>query len=127
MMAGGSSSKEINSETRATANNLVMETHAKKLLTTPHLYAEPSLIYYATQVVNGTNHRMIYKTKDSNNHDQFVCTIVYQALGVYGGKTESTKFNAVATLKEACDECGAVGGALNSCLVSDKALNINDM
>merc|ERR1712119_226722 len=75
---------------------------------------QPELVYYAPQIVNGTNYYMVFEL-ESNKQAEYYCVTVYEALPVYGGEIEMTNFEKTTDLTAACKACKSFGEAETIC------------
>jgi hypothetical protein len=113
-LMGGASSQDITPEVRTQAKSMMTIVVAKQFeLTTAqferHLVYETflssQLIYYATQVVAGTNHFMVWRESDGEFH----CIVLWERLPSKDGTRalELAIDNRPGLLSNACEECGA--------------------
>ena len=101
MLMGGSSSKPVTDEILQTSRDMIRKTGGHKLFES---IEKSTLVYYATQVVAGTNHYMVWKEEN----DEYVCTVVWEKLPENGVRNlELTENGRSGLLSNACKKCGA--------------------
>lgn len=114
---GGFSSHQIDHEKIEKSENLLQEANENNTEHSQQFFsASPqdtkesrTLIFYSSQVVNGTNYRMIYKLNDN-----FACVKMYKSLPYTGEKAKMQSFYD-GSKKEACSDCYANTGLEDEC------------
>jgi hypothetical protein len=104
-LMGGASSHEITPAVQAEAKSMMTRVSSHKLF---EELESSQLIYYATQVVAGTNHFMVWE--ESNG--EFICTVLWERLPTQDGTRalELTNDGRSGLLSNACAKCGASFG-----------------
>ena len=111
MLMGGPMPRPLTPEVQLKAWDILKAVTGDKLTSGSF---SPHLVYYATQVVNGTNYNMVYEL-DSNQGKEYYCIVAYEKLPVYGGEKSLTSFEKSSDLTDACKTCHAVGHAETIC------------
>ena len=104
-LMGGASSQDITPAVRAQAKSMMTRVSSHKLF---EELESSRLIYYATQVVAGTNHLMVWEEPNG----EFICTVVWERLPAKDGTRalELTDDGRSGLLSNACAKCGAAFG-----------------
>jgi hypothetical protein len=102
MLAGESQPKVIDPEEREHARGMINLASGQELFGD---LESSRLIYYATQVVAGTNNFMVWEEPNG----QFICTVVWQKLPSSDGTRAFIMTNDGRSdlLSDACTKCGA--------------------
>jgi hypothetical protein len=117
-LMGGASSQDITPAVRAQAKSMMTTVVARQFGLVPEQFANhkvyetflsTQLIYYATQVVAGTNHFMVWQESDGEFH----CIVLWEKLPSKDGTRalELTSDSRPGLLSDACEKCGAIFNA----------------
>ena len=110
-LMGGAMPRPLTTEVHMKASKLLKAVTGDKLTSGSN---QPELVYYASQVVAGTNFYMVYELQ-AGKETEYYCVVAFEALPVYGGKITLERYEKEESLGSACSVCRAVGEAENIC------------
>ena len=105
-LLGGDMSHTITNEVKQKSEELLAETKENSTEHSTNFFAiskekgTPKLVYYTTQVVNGTNYHMIYKLQGT-----YTCVDMFKAMEYTGKKAKMTGFSEYGSKANACKKC----------------------
>jgi hypothetical protein len=105
MLAGGSKPQDINQKVIDQARSMMISVSGHKLF---EELESSQLIYYASQMVAGTNHYMVWEEPSG----EFICAVVWERLPSSDGTRalDLTNDGRTTLLSDACTKCGAAYG-----------------
>merc|ERR1712227_398115 len=120
MLMGGSMPRPLTGEVKMKAAAVLRAATGDKLTSGSE---QPELVYYATQVVAGTNYYMVYELK-TNDKTEYYCVRAYESLPYAGSQISSEGFLKSDTLAAACTNCKTFGEAETIC--QNKSAGLTD-
>jgi hypothetical protein len=110
-LMGGSNPQVISHENKSTANELMTKAKAGASMGAGLLgeaktkLANLKLVYYASQVVAGTNYTMVYELPKSEGGSEFYCAKIFKPLPYTKLPPQLNGFESGQSLHEVCGTC----------------------
>ena len=123
MLMGGAMPHPLTPEIELKASGMLKAVAGDKLTSGS---SAPKLVYYATQVVNGTNYNMVYEL-NTNQGTEYYCVVAYEKGSWNGGGKSLTSFEKSSDLGSVCNSCHAIGEMETICKTKSVGFSTRDI